>query len=214
MTMFRFLPILAFTGLAACTDLTGDLAGPVEPLGDFTLGFSEVVAPNLQKLLVSRDATEEEWIEAVDKAVERRFGRFDGTKFYHFGISVEGYSLPPPVVPGKSYLAIRVTVWDDASQSKMAEEPKLITQAELFESRVSRSREETIERLAQGAALLIESWLREQQELEGWCVPDPVTEEALEEAAETDQAVAEPEPGPQPDGSIRPVGRPDGLTDA
>jgi hypothetical protein len=197
MRIFPSIAAAALLGLAACGDITADLAGPVEPIGDFQLGFSEVVAPNLQKLLVSRDATEEEWIEAVDRAVERRFDRFEGGSFYHFGISVEGYSLPPPMVPGKSYLAIRVTVWDDSTQSKLDEEPKLIVNAEVFEARIARSREEMIRRLAQGAAREIEAWLREQQQTVGWFAVE---------------ATAEVEPTPRAAlGAVRPVARPGGA---
>ncbi|MBS0123835.1 hypothetical protein [Thetidibacter halocola] len=165
-------PIAAFAGLAlwltACTDATRDLDGPFEPMGDFRLGYSEVVAPNLERLLISRDATQEEWITAVDQAMERRFGRFEGDKFYHLGISVEAYSLPPPVVPGKSALAMRVTVWDDATQQKLNAETKVISVIKVFESRITMTREQQIDILAADAAKELETWLREQYQTQGW----------------------------------------------
>ena len=167
--MIRLIAALALVlGLAACADATRDLDGPFEPLGNFKLGHSEVVAPNLEKLLVSRDATAEEWITAVDAAVERRFRRFEGDSFYHIGISVEAYSLPPPVIPGKSALAIRVTVWQDATQAKLNEETKVIHVIKVFESRLANTREEQIDILAADAAKEIETWLREQQAAQGW----------------------------------------------
>ena len=95
-------------------------------MGNFTLGHSIVIAPNLQKLLVSRDATADEWITTMDQAIEKRFRRFEGGKYYHFGISIEAYSLPPPIIPGKSALALRLTVWDDAAQTKLNKETHVI----------------------------------------------------------------------------------------
>ena len=173
-------------GLTACTDATRDLAETPEPLGNFKLGHAEVVAPNLEQLLVSRDATEEEWIAAVDKAVEARFRRFEGDAFYHIGISVEAYSLPPPIVPGRSALAMRVTVWEDATSKKLNEETKVISVVKVFESRLANSRVQQINILAADAAKQIEVWLREQQAKEGWFGgPNPEPEPEPELAEET-----------------------------
>lgn len=167
--MLRFLAILTLlVGLSACTDATKDLSLPVEPLGNFTLGHAIVVAPNLQQLLVSREASKEEWIETVDAAIEKRFRRFDGGKLYHFGISVEAYSLPPPIVPGKSALAVRLTVWDDAAKKKLTEETKVFQVIQVFETRLNLTREQQMTKLADQAALQIEQWLREQMAGEGW----------------------------------------------
>ena len=193
-------PMYALAGLAAlvaCTDATKDLEGPVQPLGNFKLGHSEVVAPNLEKLLVSREATDEEWITAVDAAVERRFRRFEGDQFYHLGISVEAYSLPPPVIPGKSALALRVTVWDDQTQTKMNAESEVISVIKVFESRLANTREEQIEILAADAAKEIEKWLREQQAEQGWFGGVPDETEAPAAAGETAAgAVAAGTPAP------------------
>ena len=142
--MRGLLLFVLLSSLAACAAPENDIDGRPEPIGDFRLGFSEVVAPNIQKLLISQDATAEEWTEAVDRAVEARFSRFEGSRFYHFGISVEGYSLPPPLVPGESYLAMRVTVWDDANQRKLDEDTELILTVIDFENRLSLTRDERI----------------------------------------------------------------------
>ncbi len=168
-SLIRSLALLSFVvGVAACSNATQDLAEPVEALGDFRLGHSIVVAPNLQQLLVSRAATEEEWIDVMDAALEKRFRRFSGERYYHFGVSVEAYSLPPPIVPGKSALGMRVTVWDDAACAKLNEETKLLHTIQVFESRLSLTREEQMSRLADSASLQIENWLREQMEAEQW----------------------------------------------
>ncbi|MCK0150801.1 hypothetical protein MWU54_12250 [Marivita sp. S6314] len=166
--MRRFLVALPLVlSLVACNS-TRDLEGPTDPLGDFTLGHVGVVAPNLQKLLVSRDATQDEWIEAMTDSLKTRFGRFDGDKFYHLGISVEAFSLPPPIIPGKSAVAMNVTVWDDSVQAKLNEEPKQIQVIKVFESRISKNRDQQLKGLADEAARLIEVWMREMQESDGW----------------------------------------------
>lgn len=167
--MRRFFVVLPLIfALAACASSTRDLEGPTDPLGDFKIGHIGVVAPNLQKLLVSRDATQEEWIEEVTKALGDRFGRFEGGKFYHLGVSVEAYSLPPPIIPGKSAVALNVTLWDDAAQAKMNAEPKQIQVIKVFESRISKNRDEQLTGLAEEAARLVEVWLREMQQSDGW----------------------------------------------
>lgn len=184
--------LLLLAGLAACSETPADLSKPVVDLGDFKLGHAEVVAPNLQQLLVSRDATEEEWIKVVDDALEERFGRYAGDQFYHIGVSVEAYSLPPPIVPGKSALALNVTLWNDATQSKMNNKPKTIHVIKVFESRLSKDRAAQMRGLAQEAALLIEKWMREQQEAKDWFggLPEEPEETAAapeeESAADTD----------------------------
>lgn len=170
----RALPLVIT--LAACSGATRDLAEPVKPLGDFRMGHIGVVAPNLQKLLVSRDATKEEWIAAVSAALTNRFGRFEGDRFYHLGVSVEAYSLPPPVIPGKSALALNVTLWDDAAQAKMNSEPRQIQVIKVFESRLSKNRDEQLTGLAEEAARQVETWLREMQQSDGWFGANPVAE--------------------------------------
>ena len=154
--------------LAACGGSTKDLQEPTEPMGDFKVAHIGVVAPNLQKLLVSRDATDEEWITAVTDALDTRFRRFEGDKFYHIGVSIEAYSLPPPIIPGKSALALNVTIWDDAAQAKLNAEPKQIHVIKVLESRISKNREQQLQGLAEEAARLIEFWMREMQESDGW----------------------------------------------
>lgn len=173
---------LALVLLAACAKVTADLEEPFEPLGDFRLGHSEVVAPNLEQLLVSREASSEEWVAEVDRALEERFSRFEGDRFYHIGVSVEAYSLPPPIVPGKSALAMRVTIWDDATQTKLNPETELITVIEVFESRLTMTREEQMRKLAERAAKMTEDWLRESMTENGWFLTPAAPEEAASES--------------------------------
>lgn len=168
--MFRIAAALIMAlGLVACTDATRDLAGPTVPLGDFRMLTAVVLTekPAPQKLLVSRDATPEEWIETVDKAVKTRFGRFDGANGYYLGIKVIAYSLPPPIVPGKSAVHLAVTVFDSEC-SKLNPKVHDIMVIQIFETRLELTREEQMTRLAETAAKDIETWLREMQETDGW----------------------------------------------
>lgn len=173
--MIRIAAVLFLAlGLAACTDATSDLAGPVEPLGDFSLGYAAVVTekPAPAKLLVSREATNEEWIAAVDTAFKTRFERFEGDRLYHLGLKVIAYSLPPPVVPGKSALHLAVTVFDDGNCVKMNAKVHDVMVIQVFESRLQLTREEQIRKLAETAARDLEDWLREMQQTEGWFTED------------------------------------------
>lgn len=184
------VPVLL--ALAACADPTRDLEEPTKPMGDFSLGHVGVVAPNLQKLLVSRDVTQDEWIAEMEQALGERFSRFDGGKYYHLGVSVEAYSLPPPIIPGKSAVAMNVTVWDDAAQAKLNPEPKVIQVIKVFESRISKNRDEQLTGLAQEAAREVENWLRDMQQTEGWFT-GPAQERAATGAVAEEDLSADPQ---------------------
>jgi hypothetical protein len=175
MSMIRIAAAMVLAlGLVACTDATQDLSGPTEPLGNFLLGHAEVVTekPEPQKLLVSRDATPDEWIDTVDAALETRFRRFSGDQYYHLGVKVIAYSLPPPVVPGKSALHIGVTVYDDANCIKLNGKVHDVMVIQVFESRLELTREEQMTRLAETAAKELEVWLRDMQQDKGWFTED------------------------------------------
>ncbi|MCJ7871555.1 hypothetical protein [Phaeobacter sp. J2-8] len=181
--MRALLALVAFLTLVACSD-GRDLDQAPEPLGDFKLGHSIVIAPNLTKGPLSRDATEEQWIAAVDKAVEDRFRRYEdeGEKLYHFGISVEGYVLAqvgvPLVLQPKSVLIFRVTVWDDVKGIKLNEEPHEITVLEAVSaetvagSGLTQTAEEQLENLAIKGAKQLETWLAVQKTRHDWFTPD------------------------------------------
>jgi urease gamma subunit len=158
--------------LAGCSTPTADLGGPVEPLGEFRLGYNIVVADGTQKVEPSRDATEEEWERAFTEAIDARFSRFEGDQLYHIAVSVNGYSLAvtgiPVLVPPKSVAIIGVSIWDDAAGGKINEEPevmvvyeRLVGEEAVVGSGATLSREEQIENIAQNGARLIELWMRE-----------------------------------------------------
>jgi len=196
--LFRVLSLLAVVGLAACTNPNDLDRAPVD-LGNFELGHNVVVAPNLTKGPVSREASKEEWIAAMKLAIDERFGRYDGTRFYHFGISVEGYVLAIPGVPlvasPKSALILNITVWDDKSGKKLNDEPEMITVLEsisgntIISSGLTQSKEKQMENLTRNAAKLIQNWLVRQRANEGWFGPG----EASADEAETQAASGSPD---------------------
>lgn len=169
--------LLAVLGLAACTN-PNDLDTAPAPLGDFRLGHNIVVAPNPVKGPLSRTATKEEWIASVSAAIDERFGRYDGARLYHLGISIDGYVLARPGVPvvaaPKSILILQVTVWDDAAARKLNETPERFTVVEslspdtVLGSGHTLTAEEQMQNLSRNAAKRIETWLVEQTREQGW----------------------------------------------
>jgi hypothetical protein len=165
--------------LAACAPPDADLAGPVEPLGAFRLGYNIVVADGTDTIEPTRNVTEEEWEEAFRRAIDERFSRFEGDQLYHIAVSVNGYFIAPtsiPVVaPTKSVAIIGVTIWDDAAGGKINEEPEIINVFERVDaaagfigSGATMTREEQVENIAENGARLIELWMRRNPE---WFAP-------------------------------------------
>lgn len=194
-------------GLAACTS-ANDLNSAPADLGDFHLGHNVVVAPKLFKGPLSRSATKEEWIEVMKAAVDERFGRYEGTRLYHLGISVDGYVLAQPGIPvvaaPKSLLVLNVAVWDDAAGKKLDTRPERITVAESFTadtvvgSGLTLTREEQMQNLARNAAKQIETWLLKEKRENGWfeSAPAPKPDSAPEPAPKPAPATTEEVPKP------------------
>lgn len=196
--MTRIFASLAALGLLiGCTGSQGNKA-PVD-LGAFSLGHNIVVASKMKKGPVSRDATEEEWVDVLTNAVANRFGGYQGSQLYHFGMSVEGFMLAPPGVPvlynPRSLLIINLTVWDDAAAKKLNDKPKQFTIYEdttgeslTLGSGHARTREEQMAGLAENAVDAIENWLKEQHDAEGWFAPIPQLDPADETADQPSEA--------------------------
>ena len=172
----RVLRLLAFglglTALAACQ--TNDLKEPPAPLGDFRLGLNIAVGDNMQKVPISREASKEDWEAAIKKAVDDRFGRYEGEKLYNLGISIDGYALAPPGVPlvlkPKSVLVVTANIWDDAAGKKLNAEGKQLTIFEhmsaetVIGSGVTQNKKKQMEILAYNAAKSVEKWLLDNPE--------------------------------------------------
>jgi hypothetical protein len=158
--------------LAGCAG--SDLAEPPVPLGDFRLGLNVIVADNVQKVPISREATPEEWKAVMTEAVADRFGRYEGSKLFNIGISVDGYALAPPGIPvvaaPKSVLVVTANVWDDAAQKKLNAEGKQFTVFESLSGEtvigtgLTRTREQQMEALAYNAVKRVEEWFLENPE--------------------------------------------------
>jgi len=122
----------------------------------------------------SRAATPEAWEAAIKKAVDDRFGRYNGSKLYNIGISIDAYALAPPGVPvvlkPKSVLVITANIWDDAAQKKLNPEGKQFTIFEKMSaetvvgSGLTQSKERQMEILSYNAVKKVEEWLLENPE--------------------------------------------------
>ncbi len=175
------LGAMMMLSLAACNG-AADLNDAPAPLGDFRLGHNIVVAPKAFKGPLSRNATEEELTTAMTAAIAERFDRYDGERLYHFGVSVEGYVLAAPGIPlvlsPKSILIINVTVWDNAKNAKLNEEPHQITVFESFDqgpivgSGYTQKASDQLQNLSQNASKAIERYLTKQIKEEGWFQPE------------------------------------------
>lgn len=166
--------------LSACA--TNDLAEPPAPLGEFGLGLNIVVADNVQKVPISRDASPDEWEATMKKAVDARFGRYNGSRLYNIGISVDGYALAPPGIPvvaaPKSVLVITANVWDDAAQKKLNPEGKQITVFESLSGEtvigtgLTRSKQQQMDALSYNAVKRVEDWFLDNPEWFGLTAED------------------------------------------
>ena len=204
--MFRFFIILlAAAFLTACENID-DISGKPAPIGEFALGHNVVVAPNLVMGPASREASDEDWIASVTKAIGDRFSRYEGEQLYHFGVSLEGYVLAQPGIPillsPKSALILKLTVWDDAAGVKLNEEPEQITVLENLDgdsvigSGLTKTADEQMLALSENAAKLIQLWITRQHRQEKWfkqrgdATPE-IAEETPEETSEESAADVE-----------------------
>ncbi|MFZ1470150.1 MAG: hypothetical protein WAT09_14400 [Paracoccaceae bacterium] len=170
--MLRPIAAVALFVLAACAN--NDLTEPPVPLGEFALGLNVAVAENIQKVPISRPATGAEWEGEIKKAVADRFGRYDGTKLYNIGISVDAFALAPPGIPvvaaPKSILVVTANIWDDAAGKKLNPEGKQITVFESLSGEtvigtgLTRTKKQQMEALSYNAVKRVEDWLLENPE--------------------------------------------------
>lgn len=156
--------------LAGCA--SEDLSQPPAPLGQFRLGHNIAIADDVQRGPFSREFTEVQIEASVQKAVAERLRRYDGDGLYHLGIFIGGIVLAEPGIPviyaPKSVMIVDVTVFDNATQSKLNDEPHRIVVTEgldktvpLIGSGYVRSAEEQLENLSANVAREIEDWLLE-----------------------------------------------------
>ena len=203
--MHRILALLAAALLlAACTNPNDLNEAPVD-LGDFRLGHNVVVASKMTRGPLSREASEDEWKEAMTGAIDERFGRYQGDKLYHLGVSVEGYVLAQPGIPlvasPNSVLILLVTVWDDAAGSKLNTPPEQITIMEtisgntILGSGLTQSKEVQMRNLSRNAAKQIETFMVRRRASEGWFGAAPMVPVAVDAAQATEDAAPAAEEG-------------------
>jgi len=174
MALVRFLMLGCFLVLAACGTPDGDGAtSELVPLGDFRMGHNITVGTTARQIPPSRTASADEWKSAMQGAMQKRFGRYDGAGLYHFGVSVDAYALAIPGIPialsPKSALVVSVTVWDNSTQSKLNEEVKQITVFETLSagtvigSGLTKTKAEQMDNLVTNAAFEIQKWMVENK---------------------------------------------------
>ena len=159
--------------LAGCT--VNDLDGTPPPMGRFLLGHNvAVVVDEAEVGPVSRKVENDVWVGALRTAVNDRFSRYDGDRYYHVSVAVLGYVLAQPGIPvvaaPKSVLIADVRVFDDTEGGKpITEEPKQFTVFEeggevLVGSGHTRSAEEQAASLSRNLAKQIHDWMLDNPE--------------------------------------------------
>jgi hypothetical protein len=173
-----FSKILTLAGTACAVLLVAgcaaqDLDEPAADLGPFRLGLNIVVADTMQKVPISREATEEEWETGLKTAVGNRFGpaRYDGDRFYNIGINIDGYALAPPGIPvvaaPKSVVVVSANIWDDANQQQLNTEVRQFTIFEnlsgesVIGTGLTSTKKQQIEALSYNVAKALEGWFLE-----------------------------------------------------
>jgi hypothetical protein len=172
-----------------------DLDEPPADLGPFKLGLNIVVADNMQKVPISRDATVEEWETGLKKAVADRFGRYDGDRFYNIGVNVDAYALAPPGIPvvaaPKSVVVVTANIWDDATATRLNPEPEQFTVFEnlsgdtVLGSGLTKTSEEQLAALSYNVAQTLEGWFLENPQ---WFAADRAIPGANPNANATESA--------------------------
>lgn len=195
--MLRILTLI--TGLAlvgACTQT--QLYEEPEALGEFKLRVNYAFADKAVQGPVSRDATPQEWTEAIQKAVDIRLGRYQGSQEYDIGISLEGYMLAPPGIPviynPKSTAIVLVNVYDVGKKEFLAKGKQFQVLEDttggsaLKGSGNERTKEEQMSGLALKVADRVEEWLAEEHKDNGWFDLGP----GLIQPLESGQAIQNP----------------------
>lgn len=171
--MRNFVTLLFLLILTACGGIRDDLASVPDPVGTFRLGHNIAVVNEPAKGPFSRTVEDAEWQAAMVTAVEDRLGdaRFFGDKYFHVGVSVQGYVLAYPGIPlvysPKSALIFSVNFFQDSTQTKLNDELIQITVFEpcctipFLGSGFTRGKAEQMEGLSFNAARAIERTIRQ-----------------------------------------------------
>lgn len=168
--------------LAACAS-GAQLGDERAELENFRLGHAVVVASEATMGPASRRADPEDWEQTLTREIKRRFERYEGDRLYHIAVNVQGYVLAMPGIPivaaPRSVLIVGVTIWDDAAESKLNQNPHRITVLEsmsgetMVGSGLTQSSQQQMRNLSQNAVAAIERWMSTKPE---W-FPPPETDQ-------------------------------------
>lgn len=194
----KSLAALALAGfLAACSSSGAVLEEPLTELGDFRLCYNIVTTNDAVQGPFSREADLDVFADSIRDQIDRRFGRYEGTRLYHVAIHIDAYVLAMPGVPlvasPRSALILSVNLWDDALGRPLNEEPKQLTVLEsaggatVLGSGLTQTAEQQMQQLSENAALAIENWMLENPD---W-FPAPEVAAAATEAETTEESAAE-----------------------
>ncbi|MGV6803449.1 MAG: hypothetical protein ACWA49_04520 [Ruegeria sp.] len=175
--MLRILTLITGLALMAACTQTQVYEDP-EDLGQFKLRVNYAFADKAVQGPVSRDATPQEWTDAIQNAVDIRLGRYQGAQEYDIGISLEGYMLAPPGIPviynPKSTAIVLVNVYDVNNKEFLAKGKQFqvledtTSGSALKGSGNERTKEEQMSGLALKVADRVEEWLAEEHKDNGW----------------------------------------------
>ncbi|TMV02131.1 hypothetical protein FGK63_20555 [Ruegeria sediminis] len=175
--MIRILTLTFGLALLGACAQTLENEAP-ENLGEFKLRVNYAFADKAVQGPVSRDATPQEWTAAIEKAVDLRLGRYEGSQEYDVGISVEGYMLAPPGVPvvynPKSTAIVLVNVYDVGQKTFLAKGEQIqvledtTSESALMGSGHARTKEEQMSGLALKVADRVEEWFAKEHRNNGW----------------------------------------------
>ncbi|WP_241481181.1 hypothetical protein [Ruegeria sp. ANG-S4] len=163
-------------------------------MGEFRLVKIVSFADKAKKGPISRDATSQEWTDALEKAIDIRLGRYEGSQRYIIGISLEGYMLGPPgivVYNPRSAAIVLVNVYDYDTKEFLAKQKQFTVledttkETALIGSGRVRTKEEQLNGLALKVADEIEEWLAEEHKDNGWFDRRPDLNQPLESGAVT-----------------------------
>ncbi len=191
--MFRTLiTIAALVALSACAVPDPDLEEQVN-LGDFRLLGNVAVTTNARKMGVSRDASAEEWEAALEGAIEKRFGRYEGETPYTISYSLDGYILATKAgrlaLAPRSAMSMTVHIWQTDPLDRLEDRSKQLLIFEgldgetVIGSGLFRDRDEQMANLAAQFAKAVERWLVANGDLFGVGVSDAALEAAKRDDA-------------------------------
>ncbi|MEM7472400.1 MAG: hypothetical protein AAF340_13710 [Pseudomonadota bacterium] len=212
--MLRFGLILSIClALTACSVPDPETDSPAE-LGDFRLKSNIAVTKTAQKMGVSRDATEEEWEEVLEAAIEKRFRRYAGETLYTLSYSLDGYLLATKggrlALSNRSAVLATVHIWETDPLDRLEDRSTQLLVLEGLDgetfvgSGLFRTKDEQMARLGAQFAKAVERWLVANSDLFGRDVSDAEKQAARKDsAAQIAQEIDTTETGP-----ARPIQRP------